>query len=148
MMRSPRKARIDLNRFVLRVVGDGMHTFWPWLHRKSWTIMKNHKKIQKHWHFWPWLQRKSWTIMKNNKKWPKMTKTLTFLIMIAARIMKNYEKLQKSTKNYKNIDIFEYDCSENHEIMVVLMDLEAETLSESRYFYARPAQISFKSWFY
>ena len=24
---SPRKARIDLNRFVLRVVGDGMNTF-------------------------------------------------------------------------------------------------------------------------
>ena len=37
----------------------------------------------------------------------------------------NHEKLQKNrknTKNDKNIDIFEYDCSENHEIMVVLMD--------------------------
>ena len=94
--------------------------------------------------------------------------------MIAAKIMKNYEKLTNMSKQYKNIDIFEYDCSENnesykqlpnmtkhdknidifeydcsenHEIMVVLMDLEAETLSESRSFYARPAQISFKSWF-
>ena len=38
------------------------------------------------------------------------------------------------TKHDNNIDIFEYDCSENHEIMVVLMDLEAETLSESRSF--------------
>ena len=50
-------------------------------------------------------------------------------------------------KNDKNIDIVDYDCSENHEIMVVLMDLEAETSSESRSFYARPAQISFKSCF-
>ena len=66
--------------------------------------------------------------------------------MIAAKIMNNYEKWQKM-KNDKNIDIFEYDCNENHEIMVVLMDLEAETLSESRSFYARHAQISFKSWF-
>ena len=74
-----------------------------------------------------------------------MTKTLTFLIMIAAKIMKNVKKIEKMSKNHKNIDIFEYDCSENHEIMVVLMDLEAETLSESRSFYARPAQISFKS---
>ena len=59
----------------------------------------------------------------------------------------NHEQLQTITKNDKNIDIFEYDCSENHEIMVVLMDLEAETLPESRSFDARPAQISFKSWF-
>ena len=59
--------------------------------------------------------------------------------------MKNDKTLQKITKNDKNIDMFDYDCSENHEIMVVLMDLEAETLSESRSFYARPAQISFKS---
>ena len=65
--------------------------------------------------------------------------------MIAAKIMKNYKTLQKMTKNDKNIDIFEYDCSENHGKMIVLMDLEAETLSESRSFYARPAQISFKS---
>ena len=42
--------------------------------------------------------------------------------MIAAKIMNNYEQLPKMTKNYKNIDIFDYDCSENHEIMVVLMD--------------------------
>ena len=59
----------------------------------------------------------------------------------------NHETLWKITKHDKNIDIFDHDCSENHEIMVVLMDLEAETLSESRSFYARPAQISFKSWF-
>ena len=51
----------------------------------------------------------------------------------------------KTYENHKNIYIFDYACSENHEIMVVLMDLEAETLSESRSFYARPAQISFKS---
>ena len=74
-----------------------------------------------------------------------MTKTLTFLNMIAPKIMKNYEKLTKMSKNDKNIDTFEYDCSENHEIMVVLMDLEAAILSESRSFYARHAQISFKS---
>ena len=43
-----------------------------------------------------------------------MTKTLTFLNMIATKIMKNDEKLQRMTKNDKNIDIFEYDCSENH----------------------------------
>ena len=42
--------------------------------------------------------------------------------------MKKY--IQTMTNNEKNIDIFDYDCSENHEIMVVLMDLEAETLSE------------------
>ena len=65
--------------------------------------------------------------------------------MIAAKIMKTYKKNTKMSTNDKHIDIFEYDCSENHEIMVVLMDLEAETLSESRSFYARPAQISFKS---
>ena len=40
----------------------------------------------------------------------------------------NHEQLWKNTKNDKNIDSFDYDCSENHEIMV-LMDLEA------RYFY-------------
>ena len=45
------------------------------------------------------------------------------------------------TKHDKNIDIFDYDCSENHEIMVVLMDLEAETLSESRFFNAPSAHI-------
>ena len=61
-------------------------------------------------------------IMKNYEKLAKMTKTLTFLTMIAAKIMKNDKKIPKMTKNDKNIDIFEYDCSENHEIMVVLMD--------------------------
>ena len=44
-----------------------------------------------------------------------MTKTLTFLNMIATKIMKNYKRIQKITKNNKNIDIFEYDCSENNE---------------------------------
>ena len=44
-----------------------------------------------------------------------MTKTLTFLNMIAAKIMKNNKQIQKMTKNHKNIDIFEYDCSENYE---------------------------------
>ena len=44
-----------------------------------------------------------------------MTKTLTFLTMIAAKIMNNNKKIQKMTKNDKNIDIVEYDCSENHE---------------------------------
>ena len=49
----------------------------------------------------------------------------------------------KITENDKNTDIFEYDCSENHEIMVVLMDSEAETLSESRFFNAAHAHIGF-----
>ena len=49
------------------------------------------------------------------------------------------------TKHDKNIDIFDYDRSEDHQIMVALMDLEAETLSESRSFYARPAHIGFGS---
>ena len=44
-----------------------------------------------------------------------MTKTLTFLNMIAAKIQKNYKQSTKITKNDKNIDIFEYDCSENNE---------------------------------
>ena len=65
--------------------------------------------------------------------------------MIAAKIMKHYEKLQKIPKMTKHINIFEYDCSENHEIMVVMMDLEAETLSESRFFNAAPAHIGFGS---
>ena len=52
----------------------------------------------------------------------KITKTLTFLNMIAAKIMNNYEKLTKIIQNDKNIDIFEYDCNENHEIIVVLTD--------------------------
>ena len=55
---------------------------------------------------------------ENHEKLQKMTKTLTFLIMIAAKIMKHYEtckKIQKMTTNDKNIDIFEYDCSENNE---------------------------------
>ena len=29
--------------------------------------------------------------------------------------MKNYKEIQKMTKHDKNIDIFEYDCSENNE---------------------------------
>ena len=62
--------------------------------------------------------------------------------MIAAKIMNNYETLQKNTKT---LTFFEYDCSENHEIMVVLMDLEAETLSESRFFNAAHAHIGFGS---
>ena len=41
-----------------------------------------------------------------------MKKTLTSSNMIATKIMKNYEKM---TKHDKNIDIFDYDCSENHE---------------------------------
>ena len=44
-----------------------------------------------------------------------MANTLTFLIMIAAKIMNTYEKITKMTKNDKNIDIFEYDRSENYE---------------------------------
>ena len=44
-----------------------------------------------------------------------MTKQLTFLNMVAAKIMKNYEQLTKMTRNDKNIDMFEYDCSENNE---------------------------------
>ena len=38
-----------------------------------------------------------------------------FLTMIAAKIMNNYEKIPNMTKNDKNIDIFDNDCSENHE---------------------------------
>ena len=38
--------------------------------------------------------------------------------------------------------------AENHEIMVVPMDLEAEILPESRFFNAAPAHIGFGSWFY
>ena len=41
--------------------------------------------------------------------------------------------------------MFDYDRSENHQIMVVLMDLEAETLSESRCFNPAPAHIGFGS---
>ena len=44
-----------------------------------------------------------------------MTKTLTFLDMIAAKIMKTYKTIQKMSKHDKNIDIFEYDSSENNE---------------------------------
>ena len=44
-----------------------------------------------------------------------MTKTLTFLTMIAAKIMNKYEKCKQMTKHDKNIDIFDHDCSENHE---------------------------------
>ena len=44
-----------------------------------------------------------------------MTKSLTFLNMIAAKIMKKYKKIQDMTKKHKNIDMFEYDCSENNE---------------------------------
>ena len=36
----------------------------------------------------------------------------TFPIMIAAKIMKKYEQ---TTKNHKTFDIFDQDCSENHE---------------------------------
>ena len=50
-------------------------------------------------------------IINKYEKLSKMTKTLTFLTMIASKIMKNYE----NDKKYKNIDIFDYDCSENHE---------------------------------
>ena len=55
----------------------------------------------------------------------------------------NHEKIWKINKNDKNIDIFEYDCNEIHESMVVLMDLEAETLSESRFVNAPSAHICF-----
>ena len=50
--------------------------------------------------------------MKTYEKLQKNTKTFTFLNMIAAKIMKNYKKIQKMIKNDKNIDMFEYDCSE------------------------------------
>ena len=53
--------------------------------------------------------------MNNYNKLQNITKTLTFLNMIAAKIMKTYEKLTNMTKHDKNIDIFEYDCSENNE---------------------------------
>ena len=35
--------------------------------------------------------------------------------MIAAKIMNNYKTLPKMTNNDKNIDMFDNDCSENHE---------------------------------
>ena len=35
--------------------------------------------------------------------------------MIAAKIMKQYEKITNTSKNDKNIDMFEYDWSENNE---------------------------------
>ena len=44
-----------------------------------------------------------------------MTNTLTCLDMIAAKIMNKYKQIQKMSKNDKNIDIFEYDSSENNE---------------------------------
>ena len=53
--------------------------------------------------------------MKKLTKMKKNTKTLTFLNMIAAKKMKNYKNIPKMTRNDKNIDIFEYDCSENNE---------------------------------
>ena len=52
------------------------------------------------------------------------------------------------TKKTKNFDIFEYDRSENHEIMVVLMDLEAEILSESRFFNGASAHMGLEGCFY
>ena len=42
-------------------------------------------------------------------------KTLTCLNMIAAKIMNKYKQIPNMTKNDKNIDIFEYDSSENNE---------------------------------
>ena len=63
-------------------------------------IMKKYKK-------WP-------NMTKNDKQWQKWQKQLTFLNMVAAKIMKTYEKLTNMTKLHKNIDIFEYDCSENN----------------------------------
>ena len=81
---------------------------------------------------------KLWKIIKNEKKYKNID-------IFDHDCSENHEQLWKITTNHKIIDMFEYDCSEYHEIMVVLMDLEAETLSESRSFYARPAQISFKS---
>ena len=53
-------------------------------------------------------------INKNDKKIQKITKTLTLLNRIAAKIMNNYKQIPEITKNHKNIDIFEYDCSENN----------------------------------
>ena len=44
-----------------------------------------------------------------------MTTTLTFLDMIAAKIMKKYKQIQNMSKNDKNIDMFEYDSSENND---------------------------------
>ena len=55
--------------------------------------------------------------MKNSKQLQKMAKQLTFLNMIAAKIMNNYENLTKITKHDKSIDIFEYDSTENNEIL-------------------------------
>ena len=83
-------------------------------------------------------------IMKNYKNMQKNDKSIDIFDHDCSE---NHEKLWKMTNNDKNIDIVEYDCSENHEIMVVLMDLEAETLSESRFFNATPAQKVFGSWF-
>ena len=98
-------------------------------------------------------------IMNNYEKWQKNTKNDKNIDIFDHDCSENHEKLWKIIKNDKNIDIFEYDCSEHHEqfqkprhfekylghFWVVILELGAETLSESRSFYA--PQISFKSWF-
>ena len=109
------------------------------------TYLKNQKiqkMTKKHWHFWIWFAAKIMKTYKKYKKIQNMTKTLTFLNMIAAKIMNNNKKnkkwqnmtntltflnmiaatiikINKNTKKdktwQKNIDMFEYDCSENNE---------------------------------
>ena len=44
-----------------------------------------------------------------------MTKTLTCLDMIAAKNMRTFKKYKTCQNMTKNIDIFEYDSSENNE---------------------------------
>ena len=44
-----------------------------------------------------------------------MTKNNKNLDIFEYDCSENNDKLLKNTKNYKNIDIFEYDCSENNE---------------------------------
>ena len=49
------------------------------------------------------------------KQLPKMTKNDKHIDIFDHDCSENHEKLWKMTKNDKNIDIFEYDCSENNE---------------------------------
>ena len=116
---SPRKARIDLNRFVLRVVGDGMNTFWSVARRnlgvRSWKL--HHENRREALFHAKWVRRlKSW-ILKGKCR-------VSCEVDWGRRIFEKYL---------------------GH-VWVVILELGAETVSESRYFYARPAQISFKSW--
>ena len=118
---SPCNARIDLNRYFPQVVGDGMNTFWSAARRN--------------------LGIRSWELHHEHRRdalfYRNCVRRLKSLILNGKwRVLCEVDWGRRIFEKYFG------------HFWGLILDLEAETLSESRSFDAAPAHMGLEGWFY